>query len=508
MKQFRGVRALDGVDIEVGERRDRGPDRAERQRQDDAPQRGQRRAAADGRARRRRRADATGRPAARVRAARRRAHVPADPPVRRHDRARERRGRRGGRGTSARDGSAALLERIGARGGSPSAWRRRSPYGLQRRVEIARALAGGPRFLLLDEPAAGMNETESDDLLETIQVVRDERGLGVLIVDHDLRLIMRLCERIHVLAEGRTICEGSPRGRAQRPRRDRGLPRQGGGERRAAAGADEAHEPKERGGEPQCRGKKTGLRPWRGAIAIALRGGQRAATPAASRASATELKIGFSGALSGAYAAYDVPLLNGMEFAAKEINAEGGSAAHGQDRLQGQQGRPDPDARRRPRSCSTTGIKVFVLTTADTVGRAAASSPSQGGGIASVGGNTAPRGRQETSASAAFLFVFGDNVQASAGAEYACEQGYKKALHDRLARDPVHEGHARATSRTPSSSCGGARSRARTLQDRPDRVPHAGHEDPERRPDARRDLHADVRAGLGRVPEALRSAPA
>jgi branched-chain amino acid transport system ATP-binding protein len=93
------------------------------------------------------------------------------------------------------------------------------PYGQQRRVEIARALAGGPRFLLLDEPAAGMNERESDDLLETIKVVRDERGLGVLIVDHDLRLIMRLCERIHVLAEGRTICEGSP----QAVRSDRGV---------------------------------------------------------------------------------------------------------------------------------------------------------------------------------------------------------------------------------------------------------------------------------------------
>jgi branched-chain amino acid transport system permease protein len=83
-------------------------------------------------------------------------------------------------------------------------------YGLQRRVEIARALAGEPRFLLLDEPAAGMNESESDDLLATIRSVRDERGLGVLLVDHDLRLIMRLCERIHVLSEGRTICEGSP----------------------------------------------------------------------------------------------------------------------------------------------------------------------------------------------------------------------------------------------------------------------------------------------------------
>jgi branched-chain amino acid transport system ATP-binding protein len=83
-------------------------------------------------------------------------------------------------------------------------------YGQQRRVEIARALAGNPRFLLLDEPAAGLNETESDELLQAIRRIRDQRGCAVLIVDHDLRLIMRLCERIHVLAEGRTIGAGTP----------------------------------------------------------------------------------------------------------------------------------------------------------------------------------------------------------------------------------------------------------------------------------------------------------
>ena len=84
------------------------------------------------------------------------------------------------------------------------------PYGAQRRVEIARALAGRPYFLLLDEPAAGMNEAESDKLLETIMGVRAEFGCGILIVDHDLRLIMRLCERIHVLAEGKTLAAGTP----------------------------------------------------------------------------------------------------------------------------------------------------------------------------------------------------------------------------------------------------------------------------------------------------------
>ena len=83
-------------------------------------------------------------------------------------------------------------------------------YGQQRRVEIARALAGRPRLLLLDEPAAGMNESESDALLTSIQAVREHDGCTIVIVDHDLRLMMRLCDRIHVLAEGRTIAEGPP----------------------------------------------------------------------------------------------------------------------------------------------------------------------------------------------------------------------------------------------------------------------------------------------------------
>lgn len=83
-------------------------------------------------------------------------------------------------------------------------------YGLQRRVEIARALAGRPQYLLLDEPAAGMNEAESKNLLEAIQKVVSSFGCGVLIVEHDLHLIMTLCDRVHVLSEGSTIAEGSP----------------------------------------------------------------------------------------------------------------------------------------------------------------------------------------------------------------------------------------------------------------------------------------------------------
>lgn len=81
-------------------------------------------------------------------------------------------------------------------------------YGDKRRVEIARALASDPQFLLLDEPAAGMNEAETETLLHTLAELPKARGLGLLIIDHDMRLIMRLCDRLHVLASGRTIAEG------------------------------------------------------------------------------------------------------------------------------------------------------------------------------------------------------------------------------------------------------------------------------------------------------------
>jgi branched-chain amino acid transport system ATP-binding protein len=84
------------------------------------------------------------------------------------------------------------------------------PYGLERRVEVARALATQPKFLFLDEPAAGLNEDESEELLQILMPIPKNKNLGMLIVEHDMHLIMRLCDRLHVLNYGKTIGEGTP----------------------------------------------------------------------------------------------------------------------------------------------------------------------------------------------------------------------------------------------------------------------------------------------------------
>ena len=84
------------------------------------------------------------------------------------------------------------------------------PYGLERSLEMARAIATGASFLLLDEPAAGLDESEGDTLLARLAGIPAARGCGILVIDHDMRLIMRLCRRLHVLAHGQTIAEGTP----------------------------------------------------------------------------------------------------------------------------------------------------------------------------------------------------------------------------------------------------------------------------------------------------------
>jgi branched-chain amino acid transport system ATP-binding protein len=84
------------------------------------------------------------------------------------------------------------------------------PYGDQRRLEIARALATGPKLLLLDEPTAGMNPLETQEMMRLIQRLRDERGLTILLIEHDMRVVMGISERVTVLDYGVKIAEGAP----------------------------------------------------------------------------------------------------------------------------------------------------------------------------------------------------------------------------------------------------------------------------------------------------------
>ena len=89
------------------------------------------------------------------------------------------------------------------------AYAKNLPYGQQRKLEIARALAAGPKVLLLDEPAAGMNPTETQELLETIKLIRERFGVSILLIEHDMNFVMGICERIVVLDYGRVIATGN-----------------------------------------------------------------------------------------------------------------------------------------------------------------------------------------------------------------------------------------------------------------------------------------------------------
>jgi branched-chain amino acid transport system ATP-binding protein len=84
------------------------------------------------------------------------------------------------------------------------------PYGQQRRLEIARALAANPKLLLLDEPAAGMNPQETEELMNLISFIRERFSLTVLLIEHDMLLVMGVCERIYVLDHGQLIAQGTP----------------------------------------------------------------------------------------------------------------------------------------------------------------------------------------------------------------------------------------------------------------------------------------------------------
>lgn len=100
------------------------------------------------------------------------------------------------------------LEFVGLSGHIDSAARNLA-YGDQRRLEIARALASAPRLLILDEPAGGMNEQETEQLIGLIEQIK-QRGITILLIEHDMRLVMRVCEKLVVLEYGKKIAEGTP----------------------------------------------------------------------------------------------------------------------------------------------------------------------------------------------------------------------------------------------------------------------------------------------------------
>jgi branched-chain amino acid transport system ATP-binding protein len=87
---------------------------------------------------------------------------------------------------------------------------RHLPYGEQRRIEMARALISGPQLLLLDEPAAGMNSSETEDLIRLIRQVQEDFDLTILLIEHQMRVVVNLCQRLTVLDFGETIAVGSP----------------------------------------------------------------------------------------------------------------------------------------------------------------------------------------------------------------------------------------------------------------------------------------------------------
>lgn len=92
------------------------------------------------------------------------------------------------------------------------------PYGDQRRLEIVRALATDPKMLLLDEPAAGMNPAEKQNLMKLIQYLREQFKIAILLIEHDMKLVMGICERVLVLDYGMKIAEGSPQEISSNPR--------------------------------------------------------------------------------------------------------------------------------------------------------------------------------------------------------------------------------------------------------------------------------------------------
>ena len=108
------------------------------------------------------------------------------------------------------DKAAQLLEYVGLRPEVSDMLAANLPYGFQRRLEIARALASEPKLLLLDEPTAGMNPQETEDMMHLIRRLRDDLGLTIFLIEHDVKLVMNISDQVSVMDYGQKIAEGTP----------------------------------------------------------------------------------------------------------------------------------------------------------------------------------------------------------------------------------------------------------------------------------------------------------
>lgn len=112
-------------------------------------------------------------------------------------------------GKESMDKAREMLEFVGLQGMGDQ-FAKNLPYGDQRRLEIARALSSRPKLLLLDEPAAGMNPSETQALMDFIRQLRDDLGLTIFLIEHDMKVVMSISDRVTVLDYGKKICEGTP----------------------------------------------------------------------------------------------------------------------------------------------------------------------------------------------------------------------------------------------------------------------------------------------------------